>query len=96
MRIFKKDYTKLLLVVIFLLGILSVFMVIYFPNYARLKRMKVANNQLIIKINKLHREIKNMQSELSRVDKGPSVMEKISRNQLGLAKKGEIVVDIKQ
>ncbi|MBU1121983.1 MAG: septum formation initiator family protein [Candidatus Omnitrophota bacterium] len=72
----------------------AIFMVFYFPNYAKLRRLKQANNQLLFEIDKLAADIKDLEGKINKGDNDPFLLEKFVRNELGVAKKGEIVIDI--
>jgi len=81
------------------LGILFLFiliMVIYFPNYARLKKMRDANKKLILENAEIIEEIKDYEDKLKMVGENPYLYEKIAREELGIAKDGEIVIDIEE
>jgi cell division protein FtsB len=45
---------------------------------------------------KLNTEIKDLQKKIKQVDKDPYLYEKIARDNLGVAKENEIVVDIEE
>ena len=69
-------------------------MFIYFPNYARLRKIKEENKKLIVENKSLEKEIIDYQSKIKRVGKDSSLYEEIAREDLGVAKEGEIVIDI--
>jgi len=71
-------------------------MVIYFPNYARLKKLRDENKRLTSENEKLIEEIVDYEEKLKRVGKDPYLYEKIAREELGIAKEGEIVIDIEE
>lgn len=79
---------------IFCLAIVTV--VIYFPNYARLKKLRGENKKLALENEKLIGEIIDYEEKLRRVGKDPYFYEKIAREELGIAKEGEIIIDIKE
>ena len=70
--------------------------VIYFPNYARLKELRGENKRLILENENLTEEIGEYEEKLKRIGKDPYLYEKIAREELGIAKEGEIVIDIKE
>jgi len=70
--------------------------IIYFPNYARLRKLRGENVRLILENNELIEEIADYQEKLKRVGKDPYLYERIAREELGIAKEGEIVIDIKE
>ena len=82
--------TALIFCLIILIGI------IYFPNYARLRKLRGENVRLILENNELIEEIADYQEKLKRVGKDPYLYERIAREELGIAKEGEIVIDIKE
>ena len=67
---------------------------IYFPNYARLRKIREENKRLISENKNLEKEIIDYQEKIQRVGKDPSFYEEIAREDLGVAKEGEIVIDI--
>lgn len=78
----------------FLLFILV--MVIYFPNYARLKKLRDANKKLILENAQIIEEIQDYEDKLKMVGEDPYLYEKIAREELGIARDGEIVIDIEE
>ncbi|MDD4182715.1 MAG: septum formation initiator family protein [Candidatus Omnitrophica bacterium] len=68
--------------------------IVYFPNYAKLKKLRQLNQEILAKNKSLAKEIKDMQRKLKRVGKDPYLYEKIARDNLGVARENEIVVDI--
>jgi len=79
---------------IFCLSIVTA--VVYFPNYARLKKLRDENKRLALENEKLIEEIADYEEKLKRVGKDPYLYEKIAREELGIAKEGEIVIDIRE
>ncbi|MDP2923314.1 MAG: septum formation initiator family protein [Candidatus Omnitrophota bacterium] len=71
-------------------------MIVYFPNYAKLKKLKEANQKLTLEVKSLSVEIKDLRSNIRKIGKDPFLYEKLARENLGVAKENEIVVDIKQ
>ena len=80
----------------FILCLSIVTAVIYFPNYARLKKLRGENVRLALENEKLIGEIADYEEKLRRVGKDPYLYEKIAREELGIAKEGEIVIDIEE
>jgi len=70
--------------------------IIYFPNYARLKNLRDENKRLGLDNSKLIEEIADYEDKLKRIGKDPYLYEKIAREELGIAREGEIVIDIKE
>ncbi|MFH1505335.1 MAG: septum formation initiator family protein [Candidatus Omnitrophota bacterium] len=67
---------------------------IYFPNYAKLEKLKRDNSALNIENKRLEEEIADYEEKILRVGKDSYLYEKIVRDDLGAAKEGEIVIDI--
>lgn len=82
------------LLAIFLLS--TVALILYFPNYTKLKQLRRENEKLLLKNKELEGEIVDLEDKLSRVGEDPYLYEKIARDELGVAKEGEIVIDIEQ
>jgi len=82
--------TALIFCLIILIGI------IYFPNYARLRKLRGENVRLTLENNELIEEIADYQEKLKMVGKDPYLYERIAREELGIAKEGEIVIDIEE
>ena len=70
--------------------------VIYFPNYARLKKLKAENARLTLENKKLEEEIADYAENLKNLGKDPYLYEKIARDSLGIARDNEIVIDIEE
>jgi cell division protein FtsB len=86
-----------LLKFIFIVSIfLAAVVIVYFPHYAKLKKLREANKQLLLQVKALTFEIKDLQAKLKKVGKDASLYEKLARDNLGVAKENEIVVDIKE
>ncbi len=87
---------KLVRVLAFTLCLFILAMVIYFPNYARLKKLRNENKKLVLENEELIEEIADYEEKLKRVGKDHYLYEKIAREELGIAKEGEIVIDIEE
>ena len=68
--------------------------ILYFPNYAKLKNLRQVNTELTAKIKGLNKEVKDLQIKIKKIGYDPYVYEKMARDNLGVAKENEIVVDI--
>lgn len=90
------NYLSILKFLFFALIFFVVAMVAYFPNYARLKKLKEANHKLVGQVKTLSTEIKALQKKLKKVGKDQSLYEELARQNLGVARENEIVVDIKE
>jgi len=69
---------------------------IFFPNYAKLRKLRGENARLNRENKILEEEITDYQEKLLRVGNDPYLYEKIARDELGIAKDNEIVIDIKR
>ncbi|MCF7873864.1 MAG: septum formation initiator family protein [Candidatus Omnitrophica bacterium] len=89
----RAKFIKLLLlgVVIFILA-----MIVYFPDYSKLKKLRKENQKLIGKIDSLKKEIVNYQIKNKKLKEDSFIYEKIAREKLGVAREDEIVVDIEE
>ena len=83
---------KILVGALFLLLGLAV----YLPNYARLCKLRKANQRLRRDIVATRNQIEGLRRNIENISKDPRIMEAISRDELGVAREGEIVVDIKE
>lgn len=71
-------------------------MVVYFPNFARLKKLRDENKKLVLENKKLEEEIADYEEKLKKLGQDSYLYEKIAREDLGVAKENEIVIDIEQ
>ncbi|MCM8830896.1 MAG: septum formation initiator family protein [Candidatus Omnitrophica bacterium] len=71
-------------------------MIFYFPNYAKLKELRDANSQLLKEIEDLKKEIANLEDKPKNKNFQKFYYEKLAREDLGLIKEDEIVIDIKE
>ena len=60
----------------------------------KLKQLRQEQQNFAFKSQQLEQEIEQLQNKLQRFEKDPQIFESIARDQLGVAKEGEIVVDI--
>lgn len=93
-RLKANRYIKTIKTVSWVFIVVAVIFSIYFPNYARLKRLRQANQNLADQNDKFKQEIEALETKLKVIDKNPEVYEKFVRDYLGVAKEGEIVIDI--
>ena len=68
--------------------------VIYFPNYTKVKKLKAENNRLSKKNSELIGEISSLKNDLERVENDPFIWEELARENAGVVREGEIIVDI--
>ena len=66
----------------------------YFPNYAKLNKIRQTNATLVANIKSLHQEIADLKQKLKKVKKDDTIYESVARESLGQARDGEIVIDI--
>jgi cell division protein FtsB len=92
----KKTKVKGLVRITAILLAMIVIIIVYFPNRARLKNLRHENEKLIKKTQDLEAEIAELEEHLSRVGADPYILEKIARDELGIAKEGELVIDIER
>lgn len=78
----------------FLILALVLFMMFYFPDYTRVRKLRQENERLRGEIKKVETEILDLETKIKKVGKDPSIYEKFARENLGAAKEDEIVVDI--
>ncbi|MBU2102861.1 MAG: septum formation initiator family protein [Candidatus Omnitrophota bacterium] len=90
------NYLKVLLAFFVLSVAFGVFVVFYFPNIAKLSELRRANEQLTSEIDNLKREISDLHDKNSKVNNDSSVYEKLAREDLGVVRKDEIVIDIQE
>jgi cell division protein FtsB len=91
------DYLKVFRFIFIFTFIFFIFIIFYFPNYSKLKKLKQANKKLSLEIEKLEKEIKDLKEKIEKVkSKDPSFYEKIAREELGVAKENEIIIDIEK
>ena len=95
-RIGKSVTVKWLKVFVGIAAIAAIVMVLYFPNYAKLNRLRQTNEELLGRIQELEGEIGDLESKMERVGDDPQIYEEIARDTLGVAKRNEIVIDIEQ
>ncbi len=77
-------------------ALLAIMTTLYFPNYARLKKMRQETKALDQENKQLETEIADYEDKIQKVKKTPYIYERIAREDLGAAKKGEVVIDIEQ
>lgn len=87
---------KILKILVIASGIFIVAMIIYFPSYAKLRELRSQNQRLRFENKGLEAEIADYQEKISRIGKDPYIFEKFARDNLGVAKDNEIVIDISE
>jgi cell division protein FtsB len=76
--------------------VVAIVMAVYFPNYAKLNRLRQTNKNLLLRISQLENEIDDLEGKMERVGDDPHIYEEIARDTLGVAKENEIVIDIEE
>ncbi len=87
---------KTLKLLFFVVAIFVLGMIIYFPDYSRLRELRRENQELLNRIDKLETEIEDYQIRSQRLKKDSFIYEEIARDRLGVAREGEIIVDIEE
>lgn len=73
-----------------LFGIAVFLLVIFLPGYTKLQELKDKDKDLEDKIKRLHMENILLQQEFRRIESDPVYREKITRDKMGVVRKGEI------
>lgn len=81
-----KKFTLILCV----LGILAIFL----PGYIKLEELKARNKKIQAEINEVKRTNLELLSQKAKLEKDKNYIEKVARDKMGVAKKGEIVYKI--
>lgn len=69
----------------------GIFLVIFFPGFARIQELRQKNKELGQNIKKLEAENLALKQEKEKLEKDPEYLESVAREKLGIVKKGEIV-----
>jgi len=77
-----------------LFGVTIFLLMIFLPGYTKLQELRDRNKDLETKIKRLAIENSLLQQEIKRIDDDPLYQEKITREKMGVVKKGEIPVKI--
>ena len=80
---------------IIILGVVIFTIITYFPNQARLQNLRQENTNLVEKIAVLENEINSLEEQIGRLGQDPYIYEKVARDELGNAREGELVIEIK-
>jgi len=94
-KLFNIDSFKLWRLIISFIILLIGVGIVYLPSYLRLRRLRKENQRVIEKIAHLKKEIKTLETDVEKLQSESSLWEKLVREKLGVAKKDEIVIDIK-
>lgn len=69
----------------------GIFLVIFFPGFARMQELRQKNKELEVNIKKMEAENIALKQEKEKLEKDPEYLESVAREKLGIVKKGEIV-----
>ncbi len=70
--------------------------IVYFPTYSRLKKLRRENTRINSEIEDLREEIAEYEQVLKELKENPGAFEKIARENLGVIRDNEIIVDIQE
>ncbi|MBL7155966.1 MAG: septum formation initiator family protein [Candidatus Omnitrophica bacterium] len=79
---------KLILILLLLAGIITVFL----PGFSKLQELKEQNENLKRRIEILTRANADLRKSKEKLENDPSYAEKVAREKLGMARKGEIIL----
>ena len=69
-----------------------VFGAIFLPGFSKLQELKEENRNLGKRVEILKRANKELREEKERLENDPTYIEKVAREKLGMARKGEIIL----
>ncbi|MCQ9205487.1 MAG: septum formation initiator family protein [Omnitrophica bacterium] len=95
-RLLNARRVKRLKIALIISAVFTIVMVLYFPNYAKLKKLRDANKDFISKSDNLKNEIADYKQKSETIGQDPYLYEKIARDDLGVAKENEIIIDISE
>lgn len=72
----------------------TLIIIVYFPGFSRLQKLKEENDRLENKILELKKDNSNLETEMHKLKTDPTYLEGVARNKLKKAKKGEIIYKI--
>lgn len=73
---------------------LAVILVIFWPGYNKLQKLRANNAALIKRIEELKQSSAELEQEIVRFKTDPIYMEKVIRDELGVVREGEIIYKI--
>lgn len=83
----KKTLTILLIIVL-----ISIYKL--FPGYSKIKELEEENLRYQERIDSMGKEIESLNTDLDKFNNDPFYLEKIARNELGIAKENEVIVHV--
>lgn len=90
----KLDYLKITRYIFVSLIAVVIGLLIYMPNYTTLKKVRQNKEKVQKEIDEINENIVKLKRELKEVEEKSFFWEKLARQQVGVVKKDEIVVDI--
>lgn len=75
-------------------AILGILLVIFLPSFSKLQELRDKNRDLQAQIKHLAKENYSLQLELKRIENDPVYQERITRQKLGVVRKGEVPVKL--
>jgi len=77
-----------------LFGIAVFLLVMFLPGYSKLQELRDKNRELEADIKKLHIENTLLAEELKKIESDPVYQERITREKMGVVRKGEIPIKL--
>ena len=77
---------------IYTVGISVIIIAVFLPGFSKLQELKEKNRDLEERIEILTKANKELRKEKEKLENDPTYIEKIAREKLGMAKKGEIIL----
>jgi len=93
-KLLSTDKLRWIGIISFVVAIITIAMITYFPNYTKLKELKDENKRLIGENKILEQEIVDYGEKIKKIEEDPYILEKIARDEIGVVKDNEIVIDI--
>ena len=81
---------------IVIIGILIFAVIRLFPNYSKIRELQEENQQYEQRISSMKKEIDTLNHDLEHFQKDSFYVEKIARNELGIARENEVIVHVEQ
>jgi cell division protein FtsB len=75
-------------------GLTILLLAVFLPSYTKIQELKDRNRDLEIKIKKLNVENSLLSQELKRIESDTFYQEKITREKMGIVRKGEVPIKI--
>jgi len=66
----------------------------FLPSYTKLQDLKQRNQDFEERTAKLQKEVENLNKRLYRLENDPAYLEKVAREKMGVARKGEVIYQI--